>query len=64
MDTTHKYRPRTKHIGIKYWHFRDQIASGHIVVEKIHTSLNWADIFTKALGPATFETIHKLIMGW
>ena len=64
MDTTHKYRPRTKHIRIKYWHFRNQIASGHIVVEKIHTSLNWADIFTKALGPAQFESIRKLMMGW
>lgn len=41
---------RTKHIAIKWHHFRDQIRSGHIKVIKIDTHHNWADIFTKPLG--------------
>jgi hypothetical protein len=33
-----QYRPRTKHIGIKWHHFRDQVANGHVVIEKIDTT--------------------------
>jgi hypothetical protein len=55
---------RTKHIAIKWHHFRDQIRSGHIKVVKIDTHHNWADIFTKPLGRKKFETLQKLLMGW
>jgi hypothetical protein len=32
-----QYRPQTKHIGIKYHHFANQIKNGHVAVEKIDT---------------------------
>lgn len=59
-----QYRPRTKHIGIKWHHFRDQVASGQVVIEKIDTKFNWADIFTKPLPRTQFESLRKLMMGW
>jgi hypothetical protein len=42
-------RPRTKHISIKWHHFRDEIQKGNIKITKIHTSLNISDILTKQL---------------
>ena len=59
-----QYRPRTKHIGIKWHHFRDQIAAGHIFMEKIDTKVKWADIFTKPLQAGQFQALCKLMMGW
>ena len=44
-----KFRPRTKHIGIKYHHFWDNVKSGKIEVLPIDTNEQIADIFTKAL---------------
>ena len=59
-----KYRPRTKHIAIKWHHFRDQIRSGAVTVKKIGTAVQNADLLTKALRQRQFETLRKLIMGW
>ena len=59
-----QYRPRTKHIGIKWHHFRDQIASGALEIQKIDTTQNWADIFTKPLPRTQFEFLRKQMMGW
>jgi len=59
-----QYRPRTKHIGIKWHHFRDQVASGQVEIEKIDTSINWADFFTKPLPRKQFDLLRKLMMGW
>lgn len=55
---------RTKHIAIKWHHFKDQVRKGHIKIVKIDTHHNWADIFTKPLGRQKFETLRKLAMGW
>jgi hypothetical protein len=54
----------TKHISIKWHHFRDQIRNGNIKIVKIDTHSNWADILTKPLGPQKFQTLRKLIMHW
>lgn len=43
------HKPRTKHISIKWHHFRDQIENGSIVICKIGTSDNLADIISKPL---------------
>ena len=59
-----QFCPRTKHIGIKWHHFRDQVANGHVEIQKIDTRINWADIFTKLLPRPQFEALRKLMMGW
>jgi hypothetical protein len=40
------FKPRTKHISLKYHHFHDQIANGNLQILKVDTDQNWADIFT------------------
>jgi hypothetical protein len=42
-----KNRARTKHISIKWHHFRDKIRKGNIKIAKINTSLNISDILPK-----------------
>jgi hypothetical protein len=42
-------RPRTKHISIKWHHFRDEIQKGNIKVITINTSLNISVMLTKPL---------------
>ena len=37
---------------------------GPIVVEKVDTKLQKADIFTKALAKVDYQRLRKLIMGW
>lgn len=41
-----KYRPGTKHIAVKYHHFRERVQEGEIVVEKISMQLQKADMLT------------------
>jgi hypothetical protein len=59
-----QFRPRTKHIGIKWHHFRDAVKNGSVVVKKIDTTLQLANPLTKPLPQPTFETLCKLLMGW
>ena len=54
----------TKHIGIKWHHFCDQVANSHVEIQKINTRINWADIFTKPLPRPQFKALRKLMMGW
>ena len=59
-----QYRPRTKHIGIKFHHFKDAVRRKEVSVVKISTTNQWADIFTKPLARPTFEFLRRLMMGW
>jgi len=59
-----KMRPRTKHIAIKYHHFRDHVANGNVQVENISTHDQIADIFTKPLTEAKFAHLRKFLIGW
>ena len=57
-----KHRPRTKHITIRYHHFRDHIKNKSIRVEAMHTKELFADIFTRPLEKPQFEYLrNKLI---
>jgi hypothetical protein len=58
-----QFRPWTKHIGIKWHHFRDAVKNGSVVVKKIYTSLQLADPLTKPLPQPTFEKLCLLLMG-
>jgi hypothetical protein len=59
-----KFRPRTKHINIKYHRFHDIIESGKVVMCGITTKEQQADILTKPLQESLFVYLCKQIMGW
>ena len=65
-----KLRPRTKHIAVKYHHFRSHVFNqqsnpeGSLYLRYVDTLNQLADIFTKGLGEAAFEKLRKLMCGW
>jgi hypothetical protein len=63
-STEPKYRPRTKHLCIKWHRFRDEIQNGNIIVKAISTHDQLADALTKPLQGDKFYSIVDRIMGW
>ena len=59
-----KLRPRTKHINIKYHHFREAVANNLVTIEHVDTEEQLADIGTKPLDGPTFEYLRRLLIGW
>ena len=53
---------RLRHIDIKYFVVRDWVAAGDIVPEKVATSLNVADIFTKILDRMLFLRFRDMLL--
>ena len=51
---TPKMRPRTRHLNVKYHHFRDAVARGLSSLVQVGTLNQVADIFTKPLGKELF----------
>ena len=43
------FTPQTKHIAIKYHHFRGFVSDGTILIKSIDTAKQIADIFTKPM---------------
>ncbi len=64
MATKQKFSPRTKHIALKYHHFRSYVNSKKIEVHYINTHDQIADALTKPLDATTFFTLRKLLCGW
>lgn len=64
MAQTPKMRPRTKHLNIKYHHFRSAVADKLVTIHRVSTEEQMADIFTKPLGLMLFEKFRMMIMGW
>ena len=59
-----KFTPRTKHIAIKYHHFRKHVADKTISIFPIDTKDQLADIFTNPLDRVIFRKLRLLLMGW
>jgi len=59
-----KVNPRTRHISIKYHHFREHVTNGNIEVEWIDTKNQLADIFTKPLSKQAFTYLRNKLLGW
>jgi hypothetical protein len=57
-----KMRPRTKHINIKYHHFREYVRLGIIKIFPISTENQLADIFTKPLPQNLFLRLRKELL--
>jgi len=64
IATTHKYRPRTKHINTQYHHFRHYVDNGEITIHAIDTKDQAADMLTKPLNQAPLHKHRQFIMGW
>ena len=64
ISRTPKMQPRTKHLNIKYHHFREYVQNGSITIHSVPTEEQQADIFTKALGEKTFVYLRAKVMGW
>ena len=59
-----KFTPRTKHIALKYHHFRKFVSNGTLKINPIDTLEQTADIFTKPLDQTKFEYLRKKLCGW
>ena len=57
-------RPHTKHIALKYHHFREHVQKVLIEINLIETIEQVANIFTKALTSPIFNYLRKKMMGW
>jgi hypothetical protein len=64
LATAPKMRPHTKHIAIKYHHFHNKVDSGQILIKRVDTKNQIADIFTKALPRVDFKRIQLMLLGW
>lgn len=64
MARTPRMRPRTRHINLKYHHFREAVTAGLVSIHAITTDNQIADIFTKPLPHDLFVKFRKQIMGW
>ena len=63
-DADDRYRPRTKHLCIKWHHFPDHVRRGSLSVKKIASKDNISDIFTKPLPRPQFCALRDILMGW
>ena len=59
-----KMRPRTKHIAVKYHHFRDHVQKGGITIKPISTTDQIADLFIKPLPEGKFLRLRQFMIGW
>ena len=64
LATKPRYRPRTKHICIKYHHFREHVRKGNVKIKAIDTREQIADQFTKGLPTDLFRYLRFQLMGW
>jgi hypothetical protein len=59
-----KMRPRTKHINVKYHHFREAVAQGKVTIEHVSTENQLGDALTKNLPRNLFVRLRRRYMGW
>ena len=63
MAKRRNFSPRTKHIGIKYHHFRSHVGTT-ISVHSIDTKQQTADVLTKLVDEALFKYLRMKLCGW
>ena len=64
IATNEKFRPRTKHINVRYHHFRSYVNNGTIKILPIQSHDQRADILTKPTNAPTLMRHRKSILGW
>ena len=58
-----KMTPRTKHLAIKYHHFKSKV-NKTLFIQRVSTHDQLADIFTKAVPKPILIKLRKEIQGW
>lgn len=56
--------PRTKHIALKYHHFRTFVQNGTVEISAIGTKEQIADILTKPISGEQFRYLRSKLIGW
>ncbi len=64
MATLQKFTPRTKHIALKYHHFRSHVKRGGIQIPYCRTTEQKADLLTKPLAGNLFSKLGHMLSGW
>ena len=64
MATTQKLTSRTKHIVLKYHHFRSFVFPGKVKVTYCRTTEQKADLLTKPLPYVLFIKLQYMVCGW
>jgi transposase InsO family protein len=59
LTEDHVWHSRVKHIRVKYHYVREQVLNGEIIVQRVRSSDNTADIFTKPLGRSDFQRLRQ-----
>ena len=64
MATSLRFTPRTKHLALKYHHFKSWINKGFLEIVHVPTDQQIADTMTKPLEYLLFKKFRYLICGW
>ena len=64
MAKSDKFTPRTKHIALKYHHFKKFVKDEKIIVEYCRTEDQKADLLTKPLLDELFFKLRFMLSGW
>ena len=64
MATEIKYSPETKHIALKYHHFRSYVKSGRVEIQYTPTEEQLADLLKNPLSTKAFFTLRYMLCGW
>jgi hypothetical protein len=64
MANSDKFTPRTKHIALKYHHFKTHVKRGVIDIKYCRTEEQKADLLTKPLPDELFYRLRLMLCGW
>ncbi len=64
MAQSDKFTPQTKHIALKYHHFRRYVKRGEIAIHYCPTDDQKADLLTKPLSDNIFFRLRYMLSGW
>ena len=64
LATNHKFRPRTRHIAVRYHHFRHHVSKGRISIHKIDSASMPADQLTKPVPEDVLRRHRLTLQGW